>query len=161
MKPSQVSANLRQIASRIKASKKPDKGLVIKDLRKIVSSILDLPSEPDMIKHKKAEQILYGRTNPFSTAEDAPEGERAGSLLFWSAFEELNIVDWTPYIDPELVFKKTREIAERLKAEQIKTTGSSVLDPDREEQEARDNWDSYATYYADPHAEKLVAAGLR
>ena len=39
MKPSQVAVVLRRIASKIQASKNPDKNLVAKDLKKIISAL--------------------------------------------------------------------------------------------------------------------------
>lgn len=44
MKPSQVSAYLRQIASKIDRSRRPDKSLVVRDLRKLVARVAAEPS---------------------------------------------------------------------------------------------------------------------
>jgi hypothetical protein len=103
-------------------------------------------------------QLLYGRTVPFKTG--APEDgthygeDQAGSSLFWYAFEETGIVDWYPGMDPDPVFAKTREIAERSKAAGL------MVDPAREEAGARKNYESYLKYVEQGDVEKLKAAGL-
>jgi uncharacterized iron-regulated protein len=50
MKPSQVAMALRHIASAIQASKNPDRKLVARDLKKIISVLLNKPRE---LVHKK------------------------------------------------------------------------------------------------------------
>ena len=46
MKPSQVSASLRRIASKIEASKNPDRNLVARDLKRIVAEVVAAPAAP-------------------------------------------------------------------------------------------------------------------
>jgi len=101
-------------------------------------------TEPDI---NAINQALYYRTDPFS------ENER-GSQLFWTAFAELNMVDWTPITDPAEVFKKTREIAERFKAEGLQ------LDPAKLEQDARENWQIYRKHIMHRDVKKLNKLGL-
>ena len=44
MKPSQVAATLRGIASKIEASKNPDRNLVARDLKRIVAEVVAAPA---------------------------------------------------------------------------------------------------------------------
>ena len=48
MKPVQVSAALRRIASKIEYSKSPNKSAVISDLKMVLASIVDLDGLPDI-----------------------------------------------------------------------------------------------------------------
>jgi hypothetical protein len=62
MKPSQVAMALRHIASAIQASKNPDRKLVARDLKKIISVLLNKPRE---LVHKKFVEAWKKITEPF------------------------------------------------------------------------------------------------
>jgi len=51
MKPSQTAGKLRQIATAIENSKRPDRNLVAEDLKKIIASL----TEPDTADKPEAE----------------------------------------------------------------------------------------------------------
>jgi hypothetical protein len=146
MKPSVVANSLRRIASALSNSKNPSRKLVARDLKKILAAISS--------KEMEVWQFLYGRTIPYSTSEDADAEDRAGSLLFWDAFEELGMVDWSPVTDPKPIFQKTREIAQRLVAKGLH------VDPEGQVKVAEDNWNNYKNEFMQEDIKKLVSAGI-
>ena len=130
-----------------------------------------LPPVPSPVRRRPdIDQALYGRTKPFayvfgpdyqddpnspsrysdSNGNPVDEADMAGSNLFWSAFEELDIVDWHPLIDEEAVIEKTREIAKRTQS----------ADPDSEAADARGNWETYRERYMEGHIDKLRDKGI-
>lgn len=172
MRPSQVASQLRRIAATIKASKLPRRDLVAQDLRRIIAILMNAPAAPPSEKEKAIWEFLYGRKKPFvydKWPEDVNPEEyggdltnfldrntdvAAGSRLFWNAFEELDIVDWGPFTDPEPVIRKTRELAEKYKAQGVH------VNPDEEEADARENWETYRDEYMEEEIKKLIDAGL-
>jgi hypothetical protein len=172
MRPSQVASQLRKIAATIDASKLPRPDLVAQDLRQIIAILMGAPAGPRDELEKKIWDFLYGRQKPWSYSK-WPEGvdpeewdndltnyldqyteEAAGSMLFWWAFEELDIVDWSPVTDPEEVIKKTREMSEKLRAQ------GQAGDPQQDEDDARRNWETYRDEYMEEDVKKLIDAGI-
>lgn len=154
MKPSQVASVLRQVASRIRASKSPSSKLVAADLKKVIVALGEAPAataaSPDV---KAVEKLLY----PDITLP-IPEDEQ-GSSIWWSVFDELGMVDWTPFTDYSKVEAKAKELLEQWsagwhpdidKAEMIENGLQSL----------KDNWEDYQKHYMPEHLEKLKAAGL-
>jgi len=73
MKPSQVAIALRRIASAIQASKNPDKNLVARDLKKIISKIAEGP-----IDWADIENTLFNALNNSDSVESEVFDEISG-----------------------------------------------------------------------------------
>lgn len=161
MKPTQVSIFLQKMASNIESAKNPKKELVIRDLKKILAAIDDEGAHEmgEAVTHdqKELEQALYGRTKPFITEQldDTLDEDLAGSALFWTAFEELNMVDWIPTTDPQVVYDKMSEICER-----IRSDFNPDINTEEEIMEVKNNYEEYKTYYMDDQIKKLQELGL-
>lgn len=171
MKPSQVSNLLRRVASTIENSKRPDRNLVAEDLKRLVAILLNQP-KPQYKKHPlepKVWEFLWGRTRPWVYGKFPPgvnpgdykditdyqerHGEdAAGSFLFWAAFEDLDVVDWSPITDPEPIIQRTKEMSEKSKAQGFGTGG--------DEEMARENWETYRDNYMEGDIKKLVDSGI-
>ena len=74
MKPSQLAIQLRRIASKIEASKNPDRTLVARDLKKVIANI-DL----DMLPRDKITVLVHDAVYEISS-EDVFKVESAGDL---------------------------------------------------------------------------------
>ncbi|OPZ38860.1 MAG: hypothetical protein BWY99_01533 [Synergistetes bacterium ADurb.BinA166] len=141
IKPSRVASMLRQIADRLDQSRTPSKSLVAADLRRVIASVDPAP----------VEEALYGQSGPLSEDED-------GSSIWWSAFRELGMHDWTPLSDPAAVEAKAKELLDNSQA--------WAGDPKRDQyiakqvKSVRDNWNTYQQHYMPEHVEILKSKGL-
>jgi len=142
MRPSDASKSLRQIADRIDASVSPGRGLVARDLKRVLASVEGTaapvagaaPGHPGMEfdpnEHYSPGESVEGH---FSFLEDVSEA--SGSQLLWHAMKQSGIKDWGPAVDAEAVIAKAVELS--------KAKGDDAQQTKYVEEYARENWDTF------------------
>lgn len=118
MKPNAVAQELRRIASRLEASKSPDK-------YKVVSSIKGL------LNHVAAGELL-------DVLDELTPKDAEGSQLLWHAMTALGMDDWGPDTDPNEVLRKMAELAQSV----------GVSDISKAKKYAIDNFNTYKKLYS-------------
>ena len=147
MKPSQLSATLRHIAAKIDNSKRPDRTLVARELKRVVAAV-----SGEYGNTKEVEEALYGK----SGAETDPDMQ--GSSIWWLVFGEIDLQDWTPLTNYSAVEKKALELLnDWSNGWNIKNKQERI---NREMSQLKNNWTEYQKNYMPEHIEILKEKNL-
>lgn len=166
MTPTQIADRLRQVATRLKAAKSPDRALVAAELRRILAAVEgdeaaggQGPEGGSKASLKEVEDVIYpGRREEFASLGE----DEQGSSIWWQVFPELGMLDWTPMTDYSKVEQTARGLLEKWSQGWNKDftpeQKQSMIEKDLKR--LKRNWEEYQQHYMPEHIEKLKSAGI-
>ena len=162
MTPNKLASTLRQMATKIDQSERPDRMLLAQDLKRVLSSLR--VAQEECLAETSApkadvpaiEMALYNKSGP----ETDPDMQ--GSSIWWLVFNSIGMQDWTPVTD----YAHVESEAKRLLAEWSKGWAKTFTPEQKQEminsslEQLKENWDDYQKSYMPEHLKILKEKGL-